>query len=1572
MNKRKCKANRSIYAHVFMHIVIHPTQVATEKLKKEAASETMSDFFGDLHGGSGGIRKPEVVMNDGPLPPMSGLGGAAYPAGFNGIPDGRIDYASSLLGNINPYSYGEADRLSTQTAYLNIPHRVQRIVPTLSLPEAQTWDTGGSFFRLSHQVDDGDIAFVIRAMFSPYELVEEKKKYNRQGILYAVDPVVNLATVNYILHGLQRFGFDSKKHVGWNTLWQALGIDHHFAKRYNGKLSAILMDFEQQLLAATAANDGRKKLWIMCFIRRLRREVAEHIVKDVIRPFGVPTGSERQGGQHQGSNSAITWPVDFVTTLTIDGLVINMVNFWRHEDVNSGDDLMLYIEERNYTEYVLSHHPKNVRKQVFGRLRDWEVLRALDTLRNGNEDAGKKKRQREVNWSDNAVAMMLDRMWDFVVNEYAGEFVKAASKDVDGSVSVSTGGKILSTPISDKKDFFSFVRDLTTAAHGKHDETLAKMMMDAFDGDVANLDKFNIMADAGKEPVFQLVPGISSSASCGVRNAVWRHGYWHVARSQTMHFKYDQHLDIPNGYHAAVRGKVLQVTFAPVWMEPLEDAGMGGGGATTTGSTFAVDYQDRHDTGRSSKQQRVSGLVHFASAAGSSASSLVAPSSSRGGGGGIPVHGGSSRLKFGHGSSGSSGSRVTHFSGASSLPSAPPMSKISGGKFHFRAELVDEFEIGNIVGTAFNGDTGISLKVLEIVASLSVSGDADERLKALIEKTHSSGLTFKAQANLLLPMAVALSVVNSEKFEGFNVFQQDVSLNNIFESTVETVARDLVFNANSKKSIEDETRELELAGKNNHDSKTNLLLKFQMPSTISTVVRLAESKKEKVPLMFKKGFELQEFLDERVYKTRTAEEEYDTLSRDHTLLLARFASVCALFTRDEDIDSEKLKKEISYCFNLVPEDDTTSLQAKNLREMMDTAEYAFEGIKNDDSRMWGLLGAYIGACIGLGATSSHDIPIKETIAAYEAGEDRKTPIQTEKAKKQIIATASREMISLGIDAALALYGDILSGSLAASADKDSWYDIGTMLVQKTLLLFLQVCFHMSLRIHEHRDLSKFSLQKREGDYIMEVLKKDDYTQTNFVEDGLPFQNSYESRLVLEFPGNHIENDWGIPNADNELKKLRAEGAFQKALRICEYMKVTQEMDAADWVQSLVRETNTAFDSISDKESLQILYDSAWPGKLLTIPIEFFGALKKMPSKEFADAALQVDEKADFLRHMLFIGAVEKELVEKYVDSTITGFHADHYHKALRACMDDAMKCMGINGYDEILKVTEVLDTSGSKPNYFLHNLLVAPAMILACTRMVQGKAASPAMDEDEKRYKLVENIFQEVKTDKEITAAQCKKIACAMGCKLDGDAQGVLVKALLGGEDDPFDGIDMSPELTAGVVTFFVRTFKDQTDGGDNLLCEMMFVHMCAWLVWTAQLDILKLKDEGVRKSTIDILFNEYANVLPIMEDTIPKNFHGTFSDGRISVSKVILEPVCLMLLAHIASRPEFKDNADVDAAWKRVVKSIDLEKSLQEFIQAIGKAVADTAAPVTAAAAAIGSGGGKSKLKKVQAKLLS
>ena len=149
------------------------------------------------------------------------------------------------------------------------------------------------------------MAFVIRAMFSPFELVNDKKKYNRQGVLHAIDPVVNLATVNYILHSLQRFGFDRTEHKCWHTLWIALGIDQHFSGDNhftNKKLSEEMVDTQKELDELCADDKKRRtpkealyRLYNTLKMRTLRRKLVDYLIKHVIKPFGIPRGSEKQG-----------------------------------------------------------------------------------------------------------------------------------------------------------------------------------------------------------------------------------------------------------------------------------------------------------------------------------------------------------------------------------------------------------------------------------------------------------------------------------------------------------------------------------------------------------------------------------------------------------------------------------------------------------------------------------------------------------------------------------------------------------------------------------------------------------------------------------------------------------------------------------------------------------------------------------------------------------------------------------------------------------------------------------------------------------------------------------------------------------------------------------------------------------------------------------------------------------------------------------------------------------------------------------------------------------------------------
>ena len=300
----------------------------------------MSDFFGNLQGG--GIRLPEARFNDGGmLPPLSTAG---YKNGLDGTADARINAASSLLGDVTPYAYGKSDRLTTQTAYLNTPHNIQKIIPQILLPDCAESSKEHTFL-LPHAVSDGDIAYSIR--FSTRnardKFILDVHTYIRQGASRAVDYICNITTVNYILRGLQV----KQTNPAWG----------HFATALGPEVEGIWTQLNMYYDNSTAIES----------IEMLRKELATVIFRDVCRPIGVVIGSDKQGGQHQGSNKAVTFPVDFVATVSVDGRNENLCNFWKCCDVNSGEPLLLQLEEYasenlKHT-YNLNNHKYSVHKE---------------------------------------------------------------------------------------------------------------------------------------------------------------------------------------------------------------------------------------------------------------------------------------------------------------------------------------------------------------------------------------------------------------------------------------------------------------------------------------------------------------------------------------------------------------------------------------------------------------------------------------------------------------------------------------------------------------------------------------------------------------------------------------------------------------------------------------------------------------------------------------------------------------------------------------------------------------------------------------------------------------------------------------------------------------------------------------------------------------------------------------------------------------------------------------------------------------------------------------------------------
>ncbi|EKX36196.1 hypothetical protein GUITHDRAFT_146002 [Guillardia theta CCMP2712] len=176
----------------------------------------MSNFFGNLNN----PRMPEVVMNQGPLPPLSTDN---LPYGLNGTANARINYNNALLGDITPYVYGDSARITTQTSYLNVPYRIQKIVPELYLPPI---GEGRGLIKVSHAVDYGDIAWTLRLRNISATLGVFMK--SAEGIRdngTHITAFINLSTVNYILLGFQNLYLRVEAAVAAGALFRSTASD---------------------------------------------------------------------------------------------------------------------------------------------------------------------------------------------------------------------------------------------------------------------------------------------------------------------------------------------------------------------------------------------------------------------------------------------------------------------------------------------------------------------------------------------------------------------------------------------------------------------------------------------------------------------------------------------------------------------------------------------------------------------------------------------------------------------------------------------------------------------------------------------------------------------------------------------------------------------------------------------------------------------------------------------------------------------------------------------------------------------------------------------------------------------------------------------------------------------------------------------------------------------------------------------------------------------------------------------------------------------------------------------------
>ena len=146
---------------------MHPMR-ASDPTMAEGAKNSITPLS-HLSKGGGDLRMPEVSIRTMKPPPMLPSSSQKYfyttpDASFNeGSPSGQVtDHLLGAEGSEN-FAYGEANRLGTQAAYLNVPHMVPKNICPLILPSSKREDYGNEPFALPFpHLRKGDLAFYLR------------------------------------------------------------------------------------------------------------------------------------------------------------------------------------------------------------------------------------------------------------------------------------------------------------------------------------------------------------------------------------------------------------------------------------------------------------------------------------------------------------------------------------------------------------------------------------------------------------------------------------------------------------------------------------------------------------------------------------------------------------------------------------------------------------------------------------------------------------------------------------------------------------------------------------------------------------------------------------------------------------------------------------------------------------------------------------------------------------------------------------------------------------------------------------------------------------------------------------------------------------------------------------------------------------------------------------------------------------------------------------------------------------------------------------------------------------------
>ena len=170
---------------------------------------------------------------------------------------------------------------------------------------------------------------------------------------------VNLATANYLLAGVQRVTGrvedDGNGQTNWGRVMHDLGW-HKAHISYADGMNKTDSDFPH----------------------------VARVVRECLLPFGICAGSEKQGGQSEGNMAPVQSAANHVTTMTVDGQNIDLVNYWAHENLSAGDQLILKLERLPTFHFNHNHYYKSTSSQSFDSEKTcWQLVPSVFRMSKG-------------------------------------------------------------------------------------------------------------------------------------------------------------------------------------------------------------------------------------------------------------------------------------------------------------------------------------------------------------------------------------------------------------------------------------------------------------------------------------------------------------------------------------------------------------------------------------------------------------------------------------------------------------------------------------------------------------------------------------------------------------------------------------------------------------------------------------------------------------------------------------------------------------------------------------------------------------------------------------------------------------------------------------------------------------------------------------------------------------------------------------------------------------------------------------------------------------------------------------